>query len=389
LKNKNRFRFFDRYLGVPILLFLAFIFKKKKRLPIENIKNILILKFAAIGDTILMIPMLKNLRENFPDADITFACSPINYDVVKRIPYIDKIVNRNVHSFLLKPFKFIGFVKELRKVRYDILIDAGQWERINAIVVAFLKYDYAIGYKTWRQFKHFLFDYIVYHKKYKHELENFLDLIVPLGIHLNNKNKKFEFFTSREEIEFGEKFFLENNLNDNKVICLHPGCGPNGRPREWGIENYISLANNLLSEDKNYFFLISGALADSSTSAKIANGIKFNKINVTGKYSLDRFIGILKKVDLLVCSNNGVMHIASSMGVRTMGLYGPTNALKWGVYNSDSIVMKSDKYCSPCLYLGHDYGCRRPDCMKYIKVSDVFESVVRNFRYKTACKKTN
>jgi ADP-heptose:LPS heptosyltransferase len=67
-----------------------------------------------------------------------------------------------------------------------------------------------------------------------------------------------------------------------------------------------------------------------------------------------------------------MLHIAGSVGTKTMGLHGPTNPVKWGSYAKNAVLIQSDKFCSPCLYLGHDYGCKRPDCMRYISVDDVF-----------------
>ena len=67
-----------------------------------------------------------------------------------------------------------------------------------------------------------------------------------------------------------------------------------------------------------------------------------------------------------------MLHIASCVGTKTMGLHGPTNPQKWGAYNKNSVLIQSDKLCSPCLYLGHDYGCKSWPCMSHISVDDVF-----------------
>ncbi|MCY7360460.1 MAG: hypothetical protein LH629_00080, partial [Ignavibacteria bacterium] len=75
MKRRAIFRLFDKYVGIPVIILLAILTKRKKRLPIENIKKILIIKLAAIGDSILLIPTLRTLKNTFPDAEITFVCS--------------------------------------------------------------------------------------------------------------------------------------------------------------------------------------------------------------------------------------------------------------------------------------------------------------------------
>nr|MBC8489321.1 hypothetical protein [Bacteroidota bacterium] len=161
MKRRAIFRFFDKYFGIPILIIISIFLKRKKRLPIENIRKILIIKLAAIGDSILMIPMLRTLRNSFPDSEITFVCSYINEDIIRKIPYIDKIINCDVHSFLKKPIGFLKFISTIREVNYDVVIDAGQWERINSIITAFTKNVCSIGFKTNGQYKHFIYNMVV------------------------------------------------------------------------------------------------------------------------------------------------------------------------------------------------------------------------------------
>ena len=372
MRRRAIFRFFDRYVGIPILIFLALFFKKRKRLPIENIKKILFIKLAAIGDSILLIPTLRTLKKRFPDAELTFVCSPINYSVIKKIPYVDKIVNCDVHSFLKNPLNFIKFILSLRKDKYDILIDAGQWERINAITAAFVKSDCSVGFRTKGQFKHFIYDKVVPHLRDKHELENFLSLLEPLGIAITEEDKQLEYFLTPDDERFAEEFWNDNALNERTVICLHPGCGENGKPREWADERYIDLGKRLIAYDPSITILITGAPLELERCNIIAAGIENNVINTAGKYELDNVVAIVKKVKLIVCSNTGMLHIASCVGTKTMGLHGPTNPVKWGSYSKNSVLIQSDKFCSPCLYLGHEYGCQAPQCMAHISVDDVF-----------------
>ena len=110
MKRRAIFRVFDKYIGIPVIILLSILTKRKKRIPIENIKKILIIKLAAIGDSILLIPTLRTLKKAFPNAEFTFICSQINLSVIKKIPYVNKIIDCNVHSFLNNPFLFFKFI---------------------------------------------------------------------------------------------------------------------------------------------------------------------------------------------------------------------------------------------------------------------------------------
>jgi ADP-heptose:LPS heptosyltransferase len=301
--------------------------------------------------------------------------------VIEKIPYIDSIINCRVYDFLKNPFSFIRFIKELRKIRYEVIIDAGQWERINSVIVCFANKDYSIGFRTKGQFKHIINDAIADHSKNKHEVENFMDLLIPLGIipagrKLTFDELQLEYFLTQADREFREKFWIDNSLSDKKVICFHPGCGENGKPREWDTKNYVLLGRKLFNLDNNLRILITGTLTEYELCNRVYIGIKKFAINTAGMYTLEQSAALVEKSSLMICSNTGMLHISTSVGTRTIGLHGPTNPAKWGAYNPRAVSILSDKFCSPCLYLGHDYGCNSPTCMEHITVEQVFSSAV-------------
>ncbi len=378
MKRKAIYRFFDRYLGIPILLILSILFKRKKRLPVENIKNIIIIKFAAVGDVLLMVPMLRALKKSFPDAKTTFLCSDINYSMVKRMDYVDEIINYNIHNAILNPLNFFRFLRGIRKINYDLLIDAEQWSRINAILTVLLKKRFSIGFKFEKQFKHYYYDAIADYSKDKHIVENFLSLLAPIGIHAEENEKDIDFYLSGDVLEFADKFWNENNLLDKYVVCLQPGSGTSGFAREWDDKNYAELGRRLTSEYENIRILLTGLKADFERCENIVKGIGKNAMNISGLYNMDRDLAIIKKANLMVCGNTGILHLAASVKTKTIGLHGPNNPILWGAYDKNAIVVQSDIFCSPCLFLGHEFGCKHPVCMDRILVEDVYQKVIES-----------
>ncbi|MCI0473353.1 MAG: glycosyltransferase family 9 protein [Ignavibacteria bacterium] len=378
MDRKSLFRKIDKYAGIPLLAFLTVLLKRKRNFPAFDMRKILVVKFAAIGDSIMLIPMLRTLRRAYPDAEITFLCSDINVSIIKKIPYIDNFLAENIHSYLRNPFGFIRLVFGLRKNRYSVIIDTEQWSRFSAILISLLRYDFTIGFKTEGQYKHFIFDRVIEHSKSRHELETFIDLLIPLFVTIYPSDYVLEYFLTEENEKFGEQFFIQYGLKGKTVIAFHPGCGGKGQPREWEIENYVNLGKRLMEYNKEIILLISGAPHEKVKCSELESGLRETYgdtekiLNISGQYSLDDVVAIIKRVTLVVCSNTGILHLASCVGTKTMGLHGPTNPQKWGAYSPNTVLIQSDKYCSPCLYLGHDYGCKSPTCMTHISVDDVF-----------------
>ncbi|MCX7834147.1 MAG: glycosyltransferase family 9 protein [Ignavibacteria bacterium] len=372
MKRKPIYRKLDRYLGIPIVQILRLFKKKRKREFPKRIRSIFFIKFAAIGDIVLLLPTIRLLRKNFPDAKITFLCSELNVEMVKRISYLDEVISINVYEFIKNIFKFVKFIKFLRAKEYDLVIDGEQWSRIDTIITAFMRHKYLIGYKLENQYKHYFFDATADHLSTRHEVENFLALLEPLGIFpKSNEDKKLKFFLTEDEEKFARDYWNTKNLNDKFVIVFHPGFGTDGYARDWNINNFINLGKKIISDFPFVRIIISGSQNDLPICEKIAEGIKEYSFVLVQKY-LGKALSVIKSSDVVVCGNTGILHMAAGLGTKTISLNGPTNPKIWGAYSDNAISIQSDIYCSPCLYLGHEYGCNKPNCMDRIKVDDVY-----------------
>ena len=376
MKRKSIYRLFDRYIGIPILFVLSLFYRKHKAPPKNEVKKILILKFAALGDILLLIPTIRLIRKTYPQAEISFLSTYINDSVVKKIPYINEVINENVHRFIQNPFSFYKYARRLRKKKYDIIIDAEQWSRIDSILLCLIKHTYVVGFKTRKQYKHFAFSDYAEHTPLRHEVENFFALLEPLNIYPSDEDKKLEYYISEEETEIADKFWIDNNLENKKVICLHPSVGASGALREWGDDNFISLGKRILKDFPDVRFLITGSKQDYPRCENISQNLNGSALNIAGKFKLGD-LALIKKSGLLVCVNTGIMHLASCLGTKIFALHGATNPKLWGPYDKSSEVVQSDIYCSPCAYLGHDFGCNSPECMRRIKVEEVYNKVYK------------
>lgn len=372
MKRKPIYRKLDRLIGIPIVQILRLFKRKKKRNLPDKIQSIFFMKFAAIGDIVLLLPTLRLLRKNYPDAKITFLCTELNVEMVKRISYLDEVISVNVYEFLKNIFKFIKFIKFLREKEYDLVIDAEQWSRIDTIITAFMRHKYLIGYKLENQYKHYFFDSTADHLRTRHEVENFLALLEPLKIYpTNSEEKKLQFFLTNDEEKFAKEFWEKQYLNNKYVIVFHPGFGTDGYARNWSVDNFINLGKKITSDFPFVRIIVSGSQNDLIICKKIADGIQKNSL-ILVQEKLGNALSIIKSSDVVVCGNTGILHMAAGLGTKTISLNGPTNPKIWGAYSDNAIAIQSDIYCSPCLYLGHEYGCNKPNCMDRIRVDDVY-----------------
>jgi heptosyltransferase I len=373
MRGNKFFKFIDRYIGVAIMLILKaadIIAAPVKKLFVKGKKNILIIKFSAMGDTVLLMPVIKKIKETFPESKLIMVVTRVNIAVVEKSGLIDEVMLFEP-SWVKQPFKLFAFLSRLLKKDIGIALDFDQWLRISAIMAYMSGAIKRIGFQTRGQMRHFLYTDSVAHGDEKHETEVFFDIVWKIGIEPSPQDKKLFF-----EIDHGSELAGEKELSGfgmkGKFIVMHPGCGSHGFQRQWPEERYAEVARHFMA--KGYDVVISIGSDEERVYDNI-NMLIGQKMRVLKEQPLRVLAYIIKKSSLFISGNTGVMHLAASVDTPLVAIHGPTNYLRWGPpADGRNIVISSNMKCSPCLYLGHEYGCRDRKCMEAISAGDVIKA---------------
>ena len=91
-------------------------------------------------------------------------------------------------------------------------------------------------------------------------------------------------------------------------------------------------------------------------------------------------IPLLKRMDLLVSGNTGVMHLAAGLHRPQIALHGPTDPRLWGPLNDRAKVIQTSCPDCPCLRLGFEYHRSDDACMRKISVAEVQKAIENLWR---------
>jgi len=352
-RGRSYFRFLDRHLGIPLLLILSLF--KTKRKQINNIKKIALLKTAAIGDTVLLTAIIKDILENIHDPHITLFTGASNYEIAQIISSETKI---NVTKLPIQ--HLISSIQLVRAEQFDLWLDFGSWPRFNAILSFFANANFKVGFKTPGQHRHYIYDAYTTHTDKVHELYNYKNILKTAGIEGRNLPNILLSSTQRKK---------------EKTIVTHmfPG-GSRSHLKEWPKQNWTSLINYLT--EKGYHVIITGAKNDRERALNLATSCTNSESIevVAGTTSLRELIYILQTSSLVISVDTGIMHIASSIGCNLISLHGPTSFERWGPLNKNSISLQGDIACSPCLQLGFERQCDNNKCMQSISAEQVIKA---------------
>ena len=342
-------------------------------------KRILVLRYRFIGDTILTVPFLRNLRYSEPDAYIVWVVAPGSSDVVKGVPYVDEMVfwdpvtihadSQGTHRTLKAKW---SFMKELRSGCFDKVYVLKR-SLSSALIARFTGAPERIGFNT--EGRGLLLTKKVPYRHDQHEVQNFLDVLRADNI--NIIDDYLEAWLSESEKSFAHDFFRQAAVESNEaVFALHPfAANPS---RAWHIDNFIDLANRL-QELYQVRILVFGGTRDVAAANAFQETVSPAPIMAVGNTSLRESMALLSRCSLLICNDSGIMHLAAAMQIPLVALFGPQSPLKFGPWGDKCSVIYKHFPCSPCKqkFFQECEPSHRlsPECVEAISVSDVLDKI--------------
>ncbi len=316
------------------------------KLDYNEISKILIIKFFGIGDVILSTPVLRNLRDFFPDAEINFLTTLNCRDVLYGNPYINRVLtfNKNTEgSYCL--------LKNIRKQKYNLVIDLFCNPR-TTFLTYYSRAKYRIGYDFPR--RKYAYNILIpasNNLEKKHNVEINLLALDTLGIPVKYK----ELFISVLEphFSFAENFFRKNNISFPSIGIITSGAWES---KKYKVNDYIELISLIRKKYNVSFILIWGTEKELDECKKIYEQHKEYSY-IIPSLNLRYTAAIIKKCSFVIANDSGLLHLSAAAGVPVLGIYGPTSPLQQGPFGDIHTTVVNEKLdCLNCAYLNCPIG---------------------------------
>jgi lipopolysaccharide heptosyltransferase II len=354
----------------------------------SSIKSFLIINPFGIGDVIFSTPLIQNLKDSFPNADIFYLCnrkaSPVleNHSHIKKIFIYerDEFVAEQKKSFFKGIKKYWRFIYQIRREQIDCAIDLSLNTPFGFFaLLSGIKKRYGLDYKKRSCFLN---------KKIriegftdKHVADYYLDTLKLLDIPVRKCN--FKVFVDRASEKEAEEFLKNNNiLADNLVVGIAPcggdAFGRNNHLRRWPAEYFVKLIDRLTEELKAKVFVFAGPKEKQDIDG-IVNLLK-NKNNVFefSNSTLKTTIALVNRCQLFISNDTGILRFAEGLDKKIVALYGPIDEKVYGPYffeNNQAIILKKDLACRPCYNKFRLVSCKNDKkCLRSISVDEVMKA---------------
>jgi heptosyltransferase-2 len=351
---------------------------------LERYKNILVINTFGIGDVLFSTPMVRALKENIPDARIDFMCNERCQYLMRSNKNISDIIvfekDKYREAFKRSKIEFakeiFRFAKKIRGAKYDLAVDLSLGHQISLLLKLLgIKKRIGFNYRNRGRFLTSKLDINGFNDK--HVVESYLDVLSLIGI-TDGSGRNLELSLPPEFIKWADDFVHKNKLTTRRLIGIAPGGGKSWGKysvyRRWSPQDFGYVARKLAEKEKNLSFLFFGSEEEKPLCRGIEERLGVNYMNLCGVLPLPKSIALIKKCELLLCNDGGILHIGVSQGIKTISIFGPVDDRVYGPYppsDKHKVIKAEGIECRPCYKNFKHKMCDTHDCLKKIKPDEV------------------
>jgi ADP-heptose:LPS heptosyltransferase len=321
-------------------------------------KKILILRFSAMGDVALLVPVVKSLTAAYPEVEVTVVTrpkfGPLFFDL-DRVQVFPADVDYTYTGILgLRDL----FGKLLRRGPFDVVMD--MHDHVRTVVLRGL-------FKVFGS-KVVVFDKGRKDKKAFTRKEN--KITTPLTHTVERYRLAFEkagytfkivpppHLALSESIQNASGWFgYKKSAENRKWIGLAPFAMH--RTKIWPLENYPALIETISKQHAVKFFLFGGGDKEIKYFESLKQQFPDHCEVIAGQLKLRQEIALMQHLDLMLCVDSSNMHMAALSGVPLLSIWGGTDpGVGFGPYGKtdETIIQitREELPCRPCSVYGKE-----------------------------------
>ncbi len=334
--------------------------------------RVLIIKLRYIGDTLTLLPVIRAIKKNRPEAQVAVMIYLGTEGILKYQREIDDLIlldrDRLKNGTFLERLRYSGKIwKSVHGKKFDVVIDFSSSDRSSFLALASrapLRIGAPLGNPLERLAYHKL---IAADPKRTHIFEYQLDSLKHLGFSIPEPDAGI--FVP-EEIQTRTREKWARIMDGKSIIMIHPGA--RGALRRWREERFARIADLCIDSWGAHVLLIGGPGEE-----EIVNRVEAEMFcKPDGKIislPLIDIAAILSDAHLFLGNDTATGHIAAGVGTPSVILFGPTFPQLWAPRGRRAVsVFKAPDCC----------GCRQITCIKkenpcmdWITVEEVWQAV--------------
>jgi heptosyltransferase-2 len=285
--------------------------------------KILAIRFARLGDVILLLPALVSLKEKFPTSELTFLTGHRCAPAAEMCPSIDHVLSVDRVAMRDGPVwralcEMAVLVREVRSRQFDMVVDFHSFGETN--LLAWLSNaPVRVALKRYQApYLGFCFNHPpVLEDKGIHVAEMFQKVVNSLPVN----GSSFESVSSPsvpppQTLTFGKLSLVKANT---PTLALFVGAPV--PERIWPPERFAAVSDFAVEKLAASVIVISSKDRVDLASKVLSASRHPERLSMFTDLTLPELARVIASAHLLVSNDTGPMHIGPAVGVRTLGLF--------------------------------------------------------------------
>ena len=184
------------------------------------------------------------------------------------------------------------------------------------------------------------------------------------------------------------KIVIGISVGTNSVLWKENGKAIFYDVKSWPLKKWMDLSSRLICEDI-IVILLGGK--------KERNEVEDNQIDVPasallynciGRTTIGESLSLLRKCDLVVGAEGGMLHCANTLGIKTLTVFGGSDYKQWNPGGKSGEVIALEPDCYPCFGTRNAAFCKYHRCLELITVEmvkDKIMEIIKNQKESDVC----
>jgi heptosyltransferase II len=351
---------------------------------LDSIKRVMVRVPNWVGDAVIAVPALRELRRILARAHITFVARPWVSGLFDGEGIADAVIPvDDARGFGESAKQFIRARRRLGRERFDLAVLLQ-----NAFGAALLARTAGArviaGYPT--DARRLLLNLPVpFEPDYKarHQVFYYLNIAAHLERVLSGEScvdfdSAYPRLRATEEqkasarrllSQAGSASLTPGDSRHERFVAINPGA-TNSRAKQWLAERFAETADRLAARD-GFRPVIIGTAGDIQAANEVASRMQTPALALAGQTSIAELKGVLACSSLVISNDTGTAHLSAALGVPTVVVFGPTDQTSTRPFSDIAAVVRHQVECSPCMLRDCPIDHR---CMTRVEVDDVYRA---------------
>jgi lipopolysaccharide heptosyltransferase II len=336
--------------------------------------RILILSPNWLGDAVMALPAIADVRRRFATARVVVAARRAVAGVFHLAPMVDEVVPLEWNGTLLRRRALRNDLDALRRATADAALLLP-----NSFASAWMVHRAGIpermGYaRDWR--RTLLTRAVKTPGRSVHQAEYYQHLVRALDMPSGPVEPTL--VASDAAIASARSLLTSHGWNQTRpLVALAPGAAY-GTAKRWLPAHFARLVSMLVATNEATCVMV-GSAADRHTTRWIRDLVpgreRVHLLDVAGETSLESLAGVMRLARVFVSNDSGAMHMASALAVPVVALFGPTREYETAPLPRSGVradVLLHPVWCRPCMLRECPIDHR---CMTGLRPERVFTTV--------------